>query len=91
MRVLLLNPPGRRLYLRDYFCSKVSQADYIHPPIDLVFLNKEKKVVHVEEHFRPFRISKVSLKATSVLELPAHTIYRTGTQVGDALEITSIR
>src|SRR5436309_10428990 len=60
-------------------------------PIDLVFLNKEKKVVHVEEHFRPFHISKVSLKASSVLELPPHTIYRTGTQVGDVLEITSIR
>src|SRR5438105_4798590 len=38
-RVLLLNPPGRRLYIRDYFCSKVSQADYVHPPIDLVFLS----------------------------------------------------
>jgi uncharacterized protein len=60
-------------------------------PIDLVFLNKERKVVHVEEHFRPFRVSKVSLKAASVLELPPHTIYRTGTQVGDVLEITSIR
>src|SRR5579862_2131808 len=51
-------------------------------PIDLVFLNKERTVVHLEEHFRPFRVSKVSLKASSVLELPAHTIYRTGTQVG---------
>src|SRR5450631_886409 len=37
-------------------------------PIDLVFLSKEKQVVHVEEHLRPFRISKVSLKACSVLE-----------------------
>ncbi len=36
MKALLLNPPGRRMYLRDYFCSKVSQADYVHPPIDLV-------------------------------------------------------
>jgi anaerobic magnesium-protoporphyrin IX monomethyl ester cyclase len=39
MKVLLLNPPARRLVLRDYFCSKVSQADYAHPPIDLVFLS----------------------------------------------------
>ena len=39
MKVLLLNPPARRLVLRDYFCSKVSQADYVHPPIDLVFLS----------------------------------------------------
>src|ERR1700748_91636 len=36
-------------------------------PIDLIFLGKEKQGVHVEEYVRPFRISKVSLKATSVL------------------------
>src|ERR1700733_12744960 len=59
-------------------------------PIDLIFLSKEKEVVHVEEHLRPFRISKVSLKASSVLELPPHTIYRTGTQVGDRMEITRL-
>ena len=57
-------------------------------PIDLIFLSKEKRVVHVEEHVRPFRISKISLKAVSVLELPPHTIYSTGTQIGDKIEIT---
>jgi uncharacterized membrane protein (UPF0127 family) len=57
--------------------------------IDLVFLNKQKEVVHVEEVMRPFRISRVSLKTDSVLELPPHTIYRTGTKVGDVLEISS--
>lgn len=57
-------------------------------PIDLVFLGKDKEVVHVEEYVRPFRISRVSLKAASVLELPPHTIYRTGTKVGDQLEIS---
>ena len=55
------------------------------------FLNKEKEVVHVEEVVRPFRISRVSLKATSVLELPPHTIYRTGTRIGDRFEISSAR
>ena len=43
--------------------------------------------MHLEEYVRPFRISKVLLKADSVLELPPHTIYRSGTQVGDKLEI----
>ena len=38
-KLLLLNPPGTRLYLRDYFCSKVSQADYLNHPIDLVYLS----------------------------------------------------
>lgn len=59
-------------------------------PIDLIFLSKSKEVVHVEEHLRPFRISKVSLKAASVLELPPHTIYHSGTQVGDKLEISRL-
>jgi uncharacterized membrane protein (UPF0127 family) len=56
--------------------------------IDLVFLDEKKCVVHTEEYVRPFRLSKVSLKAKSVLELPAHTIFRTRTQVGDHLEIS---
>ncbi len=55
--------------------------------IDLIFLDRAKRVVHVEEHVRPFRISAVSLKAQSVLEVPPHTIFRTGTQVGDEVEI----
>lgn len=38
-RVLLLNPPGKRLYIRDYFCSKVSQADYLTQPVDFVMLS----------------------------------------------------
>lgn len=38
-KVLLLNPPGRQLYVRDYFCSKVSQADNLLQPIDLVMLS----------------------------------------------------
>jgi uncharacterized membrane protein (UPF0127 family) len=55
--------------------------------IDLVFLDQARRVVHIEEYVRPFRISKVSLKTSSVLELPPHTIFRTGTQVGDDLEV----
>jgi uncharacterized membrane protein (UPF0127 family) len=57
-------------------------------PIDLIFLSKDKRVVHLEEHFRPFRVSRVSLKTASVLELPTDTIYRSGTKVGDVLEIS---
>jgi uncharacterized membrane protein (UPF0127 family) len=56
-------------------------------PIDLVFLNDQKVVVRVDEFVRPFSISRVCLKARSVLELPPHTVFRTRTQVGDVLEI----
>ncbi|MFH1849066.1 MAG: radical SAM protein [archaeon] len=36
MKVLLLNPPGKRLYIRDYFCSMVAKGDYYTPPLDLL-------------------------------------------------------
>ena len=58
--------------------------------IDLIFIDTSKQVVHIEEHMRPFRISRVSLKANSVLELPPHTVFRTGTRIGDQLEIGSL-
>lgn len=35
-RVLLLNPPGSALYIRDYFCSKSSRTNYNFPPISLL-------------------------------------------------------
>jgi len=38
-RVLLLNPPGDRPYLRDYYCSSVSKSGYYWHPIDLLVLS----------------------------------------------------
>ena len=38
-RVLLLNPPGRRIYLRDYYCSHASKARYYWGPYDLIVLS----------------------------------------------------
>lgn len=35
-RVLLLNPPGDELYLRDNYCSFTSKANYYWPAIDLL-------------------------------------------------------
>src|SRR3989338_6915244 len=38
-RVLLLNPPGDILYLRDYYCSHISKAVSYRQSIDLVVLS----------------------------------------------------
>lgn len=38
-KVILLNPPGEKKYIRDYYCSKVSKAWYVYPPIDLLILS----------------------------------------------------
>lgn len=56
-------------------------------PIDVVYLDSRKTVVHVEENLRPWRIAPVSLKATTVLELPPRTLSHTETSLGDRIEI----
>lgn len=38
-KVVLLNPPGKKTYFRDYYCTKISKANYYYHPIDFVFLS----------------------------------------------------
>lgn len=35
-KILFLNPPGNDIYIRDYYCSKVSKAYYLPQPVDLL-------------------------------------------------------
>lgn len=59
-------------------------------PLDLIYLDAKLKVVDVIEHFPNFRISPLKPQASSVLELPIHTIYTSQTQPGDQLVICTI-
>ena len=38
-KILLLNPPGENIYLRDYYCSHASKAHYYWGPYDLIALS----------------------------------------------------
>lgn len=54
-------------------------------PIDVVFLSKQKKILKIRPDMGKARIA-LSLRAHSVLELPAGTLAATGTVKGDQLE-----
>jgi uncharacterized membrane protein (UPF0127 family) len=56
-------------------------------PIDVLYLDGDKVVVHIEEDLKPWRVAPVRLRATSVLELPGQTLTSTRTAVGDSIEI----
>jgi uncharacterized membrane protein (UPF0127 family) len=56
--------------------------------IDVVYLDRDQSVVHVEHELRPWRFAPVRLQAVSVLELPCKTIAETGTVIGDKIEIS---
>jgi len=58
-------------------------------PIDVVYLSNDRTVVHLEQGLPPWRFAPIRLKASSVLELPEHTLRDTGTTIGDELEITT--
>jgi hypothetical protein len=53
-------------------------------PIDLVYVDKRRKVRKVRNRVPAWRLS-ACLSAHSVVELPAGTAERSGTQVGDEL------
>lgn len=55
--------------------------------IDVVFIDENFRVVGLRELVRPFSITLPNFRAESVLELPAHTIFRSHTELGDQLVI----
>ena len=54
---------------------------------DVVMIDKDFKVVSLKELVKPCRIILPKLRAESVIELPAHTIFRSRTEIGDELVI----
>jgi uncharacterized membrane protein (UPF0127 family) len=58
-------------------------------PIDVIYLDSEFRVVHLIENLGPLRIAPLRRRVASVLELPAGSIYISGTQLGDHLLIKS--
>ncbi len=84
-RGLLFRPPlaeGEGLLLRP--CQAV-HTFLMSFPIDVLFLDKHNRVVHLIHAMPPNRASRFVRRAHSTLELPAGTIARTATQVGDLL------
>ncbi len=57
--------------------------------IDVVALDRNLRVVKVAHSVRPWRLSGLSLKTHSILELPAGQISACGIEVGDQLHMDS--
>src|SRR5947208_14749943 len=58
-------------------------------PIDVLSLDRDKTVVHLEQNFKPWPMAPVRINAVSLLELPEKPLYSTRTGVGDQIEIAS--
>ncbi len=70
-------------------CSGVVSF-FMRFPIDVIFVDKEGRIKSMIERMVPWRSSAIVRGSKLVVELPAGTIERTGTEVGDVLGISEI-
>ena len=56
--------------------------------IDVIGLDKHRRVIKLWSDLVPYRVTSVSTKIASVIELPAGTIRACHVQVGDLMKIT---
>jgi uncharacterized protein len=57
-------------------------------PLDVLFLGKDGRVLHLYQSLRPWRVSRIVRGARRVVELPPGSIAASGTQVGDQITLT---
>jgi uncharacterized protein len=56
-------------------------------PLDVIYLDHSGFVVNLQTGIKPWRFAPISLRAASVLELPSGVVPRSGTVIGDHIEI----
>ena len=55
--------------------------------IDIVFLDRDDRVVHISHNLRPWRVSPILFAARKALELAAGAAARSNTAVGDTIAL----
>ena|SRR3989344_5360538 len=60
---------------------------FVFFPIDVVYLDKELRVLKLVENLRPFWVSPIVWKAASVLELPIGTISSKSLKIDDQINL----
>ncbi|MBI2661214.1 DUF192 domain-containing protein [Candidatus Woesearchaeota archaeon] len=58
---------------------------FVFYPIDVLFLNKNKKIVEMKENFRPFAFYTPKCKASYIIEMPQGSIRRFNLEINDKL------
>lgn len=75
---------GKAIILKP--CNSI-HTFFMRFPIDVLFLDKENKVVEAISSVKPYRISKIYFNAKSAVELPSGVIKSSSTEKGDYLEV----
>ncbi len=69
-------------------CNSIHNC-FVRFPIDVIFIDRDYKVVKVLRNFKPWRFSWIYFKAKRTLELPKGKLPE-DIKVGDELEVTGV-
>ena len=75
--LLMTFPKERKISLHMFF---------VFFPIDVIWLNKEKRIIAMKENLKTFSISAIDKLSQHIIELPQGTIKRTNTHINDLIE-----
>ena len=59
---------------------------FVFYPIDVLFLDRDKKIIEIKENFKPFTFYSPKEDALYIVELPNGSIKRSKTAVWDLIE-----
>ena len=76
--------PGQAMIIKS--CNSI-HTFFMRFPIDVLFMDKDCKVLKAIPSLRPFRLSPIYFKADFVIELPVGTIESSQTATGDFLSL----
>jgi len=78
-------PDGQALLIRPCNCIHTL---FMRFEIDVLFLDKNLKIIKMLPQLKPFRFSKIYLGACMVIELPGNKLQSSQTNAGDILQFT---
>ncbi len=75
---------GEGLYITQ--CSSI-HTFFMRFPIDILFLDRERKVTKVISELKPFRVAFGARRTVGVLELPEGTVDKNRCEIGDLISL----
>ncbi|HUS14595.1 MAG TPA: DUF192 domain-containing protein [Chloroflexia bacterium] len=76
--------PGQALVLQP---ESSIHMFFMRCPLDVLFLDKDDRVLHLYTGLRPWRVSRIVRGSKRVVEMPVGGLAGSGTQVGDQLAL----
>lgn len=69
-------------------CNSIHNC-FVRFPLDVLFLDKNYRIVKIIRHFKPWRFSWIYFRAKMVIEMPSGKLSR-DIEVGDEVEVSGV-